>query len=373
MKRIGILMLGVFFCFVSGAWPQAQTQYQVIIFDVPWAGTGSGQGTTPSCINPVGQVAGWYVDSSNVNHGFLRSPDGSITSFDPPNSVGTIVYGNNLEGAITGWYWTASDWWVNHGFVRAPDGTFTTFDAPDAGNSVGADGYYGTEGTYGDSINLVGEIVGHYIDTNGVTHGLVRSNDGKITEFDAHGKGIGPIADTETDTCNGINQVGVIAGTYHDPQWFAHPYVRTPDGTFTTFLVPGSVDAYTSAINLEGAITGGYFQPADVYHGYVRFPDGRITKFDDSDAGNATYQGTAGSGINVWGEIVGIYFDANNVWHGFIRSPYGKLTNFDCPNTTTVNYQSTVLAVNSPTGAIMGWCTDQNNVNHGLLLLPKAQ
>jgi hypothetical protein len=45
MRRIGILMLVVFFCFVSTAWPQAQTKPQIITFDAPAAGTGPGQGT----------------------------------------------------------------------------------------------------------------------------------------------------------------------------------------------------------------------------------------------------------------------------------------------------------------------------------------
>ena len=44
-------------------------------FDAPGAGTVSGsyQGTTPECINSVGEIAGYFVDSNQVVHGFLRS------------------------------------------------------------------------------------------------------------------------------------------------------------------------------------------------------------------------------------------------------------------------------------------------------------
>ena len=41
-------------------------------FDVPGAGTGLFQGTTAYNIAPNGAVAGYYVDSNNVFHGFVR-------------------------------------------------------------------------------------------------------------------------------------------------------------------------------------------------------------------------------------------------------------------------------------------------------------
>ena len=48
----------------------------ITTFDVPGAGTGSGQGTNPNCNNAAGAITGWYVDVSNVYHGFLRTADG---------------------------------------------------------------------------------------------------------------------------------------------------------------------------------------------------------------------------------------------------------------------------------------------------------
>ena len=46
----------------------------ITTFDPPGAGTGPGQGTASSLINPAGAIAGAYIDSSNVSHGFLRTP-----------------------------------------------------------------------------------------------------------------------------------------------------------------------------------------------------------------------------------------------------------------------------------------------------------
>src|SRR5438105_15958149 len=45
--------------------------------------------TQPVQINAVGTVDGWYADSGGVEHGFLRTSDGTITSFDPTGSTGT--------------------------------------------------------------------------------------------------------------------------------------------------------------------------------------------------------------------------------------------------------------------------------------------
>jgi hypothetical protein len=60
MRRIGILMSVLFTCFVSAAWPQAQAQNkpQIITFDVPGAGTGSGQGTFGLGMTPSQAIEG---------------------------------------------------------------------------------------------------------------------------------------------------------------------------------------------------------------------------------------------------------------------------------------------------------------------------
>ena len=59
------------------------------------------------CACSVGAIAGNYIDGNFVNHGFLRAPDGAITSFDAPGTgtgagQGTIPLSNNNSGAVTG-------------------------------------------------------------------------------------------------------------------------------------------------------------------------------------------------------------------------------------------------------------------------------
>jgi hypothetical protein len=147
------------------------------VFDAPGAGTGPyPQGTFSfGGITPEGAITGYYTDASNVSHGFLRAPHGAFTTFDvlgagTGDGQGTFApafgFGINPKGTITGDYVDARN--VVHGFVRAPDGTITTFDAPGAGTGAG-------QGTTANSNNPEGAITGYYIDASNVIHGFVRN------------------------------------------------------------------------------------------------------------------------------------------------------------------------------------------------------
>src|SRR5439155_608944 len=151
--------------------------------------------TRPFSINSAGATAGYYSDASGVFHGFLRTPDGVITTFNIPGAgtgpgQGTFA-GNIIPGdAIAGRYVDASD--VAHGFLRAPDGTFTTFDAPNAGTGPG-------EGTFvftGICLNPAAAIAATSLDASHVYHGILRAPDGTINTFDVPGAGTGPFQGT---------------------------------------------------------------------------------------------------------------------------------------------------------------------------------
>ena len=98
-------------------------------------------------------IVGGYTDKNVVPHGFLRSPDGHIISFDAPGAglgkgldQGTYAYSINDLGWIAGELQDSS--FVYHGFVRLPDGSINVFDAPDAGtaSSTACAPYCGTYG-----------------------------------------------------------------------------------------------------------------------------------------------------------------------------------------------------------------------------------
>jgi hypothetical protein len=82
--------------------------------------------TTPTAINPAGDVTGFYADSNAALHGFVRSSNGIFTLFDGPGAVCPSFFsectspsGINPQGSITGSYCDAV---TCHGFLRAPDG-----------------------------------------------------------------------------------------------------------------------------------------------------------------------------------------------------------------------------------------------------------
>jgi len=71
----------------SGAEAEAAKTATITSFDVPGAGTGFGQGTFPTAINPAGVITGYYLDAGSIPHGFLRARDGTFIPFDPQGSL----------------------------------------------------------------------------------------------------------------------------------------------------------------------------------------------------------------------------------------------------------------------------------------------
>src|SRR6266566_1007138 len=204
--------------------PLIGLQPTITTFDAPGAGTSPGQGTTAFSINPAGASAGRYVDASGAFHGFLRTPDGAITTFDVSGAgtgpgQGTRAANINPSEAIAGRYIDASD--VSHGFLRAPDGTITAFDAPNAGTGPGQ----GTIVFPVDCLNPAGAITATSLDASDVYHGVLRAPDGTMTTFDVPGAGTGPGQGT-IPFCN--NPVDAITGVYIDASDVDHGFLRSP-------------------------------------------------------------------------------------------------------------------------------------------------
>jgi hypothetical protein len=297
-------------------------------FEAPGADTtpGSFNGTSPSSINDLGEITGSYYDVNGVSHGFLRSPEGKFTSFDVPGEGG---YGStpsaiNLEGAVVGYYTNST--FSFHAFLRSPDGKFTTWIGPDACTGNGSEGCFGSGAS---NVNAFGTIAGGYEDNSGnfVHHSFVRNAQGDLRTFDVHGAGTGSYQGTGCPGCAlGLNQLGAVAGTYSDANSVNHGFLRSPQGTITTFDAPGAGTAADEgtgcfsdcpvSLNDWGAITGIYIDANFVYHGYLRNPQGKLVTVDPP--GSA---GTLPYGINDLGVITGYYIDSNNVYHGFLRLP----------------------------------------------------
>lgn len=252
---------------------------QFVVFDIPGFKPGAQQGPGGSAnINDVEEVAGFYTDENYVNHGFLRSSDGRIATFDAPGvstiadfpPQGTTVAlesGLNQNGALTGWYYDSNQ--AVHGYVRAENGVITDFDNRLAGTAA-------YQGTYPGSINTQGEITGGVADENSIFHGFVRSPDGKTQTFEVLGSGDTTGSGQGTFGV-GINDAGEVTAYWTDSSNLTHGAVRYCDGRVTTFDVEGAGSGAgqgttPQGINAAGAVPGYYTDSNNVNHGFLRLP-----------------------------------------------------------------------------------------------------
>jgi hypothetical protein len=73
-------------------------------------------------IDRAGDVTGSYTDAAGVQHGFVRDPYGTITSFDPPEGRETTATSINDGGTIAGFYKYHAGGGPPVGFIRIPVG-----------------------------------------------------------------------------------------------------------------------------------------------------------------------------------------------------------------------------------------------------------
>src|SRR2546430_4203656 len=117
----------------------------------------------------------------------------------------------------------------------------TTFDYPGTGVVT----------TSPQKINERGDIVGEFIDSNGVVRGFVRFSDGSFSA---------PIVDPN-DTVGftegrGINNLGTVCGDYATSDGNSHG-IFLSGGTFTEYDIPGAATTVVLGINDAGDFTGG--------------------------------------------------------------------------------------------------------------------
>jgi hypothetical protein len=252
-------------------------------------------------------------------------------------------------------------------------------DAPGADSTTGS-----FNGTFAMGINNSGVITGSYVDVNDVNYGFLRTPDGKYSKFQAPG------ADTTAGSFNGtspsaINDLGVVTGSYADANSFFHGFLRGPEGKYVTFDVPGvgGYGTFPIAINLEATVVGYYSDANLLFHAFVRRADGKVVTYVGPNScasnGNAGCYGTGALDINILQTAVGGYQDnsGNLVHHAYMRTAGGKFTTFDAPGAGTGNNQGTGCPGCAPGinswGAIAGTYTDTDNVFHGYLRSPEGK
>src|SRR5438270_2348011 len=175
----------------------------------------------------------------------------------------------------------------------------TTFDYPGTGVVT----------TSPQKINERGDIVGEFIDSNGVVRGFVRFSDGSFSD---------PIVDPN-DTVGftegrGINNSGTVCGDYASSDGNNHGFFLS-GGTFTEYDVPGAVSTSVLGINDVADFTGSFSYGSGIFQGFVSV-GGTITSF--SVPGGAL-QTLAYEINNSTQMVVGYYIDSSGIVHGYFR------------------------------------------------------
>jgi hypothetical protein len=369
-----LCVLSPLFCVAQE--PAVSSEVSYVSFEIPGA-----LGTYPMSINNSMAVAGYYYASFTVTRGFLRDPDGAITTFDVPGGFWTEPESINAAGEITGFYEVVSG--IPQGFVRYPNGHMVTFDPP---------GFrLNPPQAQPVSVNDFGVIAGNYPFPLVATDGFTRSAAGEFTSF-----GFGDGADYAT-TVTGLNASGTTVGFFVQNFPGFVSFLQHPDGFSTQFFVPvnGGGDGHEAtiaeSINADGVIAGWYTACADpcatiTTGGFVRSPQGVFTLFTPpgsivtsprtgyaSETGSPAPESESLSAphrlsINFAGTISGSYKDIEGAQHGFVRNPYGTITSFDPPR----GGQTTATSIND-SGVIAGsYFYDWNTqIAQGFLRLPK--
>jgi hypothetical protein len=194
-------------------------------------------------------------------------------------------------------------------------------------------------------------------------------------------------AEANTFGVTGVNHSGVIVGNFGFGPYNTHGFTKDVNG-FVTIDV-GAPGTLAMSINNAGTVVGAYFtwprgllQPPDE-HAFIRTADGTITTFDDPALVTTTADsyGTVATGINSAGVIVGYSYtigpdlftypdgrtDPVTRNHGFIRSSKGHFRTYDAPGAASSgapNVGTRLLGINTG-GAMVGAFTYLTSVRDG--------
>jgi len=183
--------------------------------------------------------AGWIAGTGQGHvgfFGFLRDPKGHYTEFGYQLQVLQVQCanaGNTTAGAIYDQ--------TGHGFVRTPDGTLTQFD-PSGGWDTNV-----------SAINDAGTAVGSsFFSSGNGGFGFTRASDGTISKFVVPGGAV------QYTVPMSINKSGVIAGESQNKNGGQDGFIRAPDGKITRIDVPGGTHTRIVSINDKGQVAGSF-------------------------------------------------------------------------------------------------------------------
>ena len=337
-----------------------------------------------------GLAAGHYQDSDGLYHGVILE-NGELRQYDFPGAVQTEIYGySDSTGAMTGNFTDASG--VRRGF---------------SGDEIIE--YPGATETYADFVSGLDNIVGSYVNTEGIYHAYLRGPGGSFATLDL------PVASNlEYFFLHGINNALIAVGRAKAVGDVPRTYAGNPVG-LQELKFPGSVSTEGWNVNQDNSIVGHYDSADGRRHGFIARPkEGTpqarpgvvppdlnytfesidvpgvdflaVTASSDFEdyAGNmrsadsekdvgftlidgvfTTYdfpgsQGTYFYALGNDGTAAGHYKDSDGVYHGVILEN-GELRQYDFPGAV----QTEIYGLSDATGALTGNYIDVSGVRRG--------
>ena len=336
-----------------------------------------------------GTAAGYYEDNDGLHHGVILE-NGELRRYDFPDAAETFIYGVSDEtGALTGSWIDASG--VRRGFTGD-----TIIEGP------------GATATYAYSVNTHGEVVGSYVNPEGLYHAFIRSPDNKYTSPPTE-------KPLEFAFFHQINDAGIYVGRSKAVGDVPRTYVGTLYIGSHELQFPDSVGTHGWDINQDGSVVGYYdtadgrrqgfiarttgddvplqpilppidpnytFERIDVpgvdfleltassdfedYAGYTVSADGeKIISFTLIDGVFETYDFPGSTNTYFYalgndGTAAGYYEDSDGLHHGIILEN-GELRQYDFPDAV----QTEIYGISDATGALTGNFIDATGVRRG--------
>ena len=310
-----------------------------------------------------GILAGSYVDTDGIYHGYLHTPDGGYVSVDVLEGIDDweyfFVHGLNAAGVYV---------------IRAK----RVGDVPrtSVGTLRGRQELHfpGSVSTEGWNINQDGSVVGHYASTDGHIHGFIAR---PVQDTAAHAGIFNytferiEVPGVEVLRLSASNDFEDYAGSTLGTDGQKMVAFTLIDGVFERYDFPGANNTYFYALGNNGDAAG-YYEDSDGLHHGVILENGELHRFDFpgavetelwgiSDAtGALTGNFIAADGIRrgftgdtiiefpgaietyadfvAAGRLVGSYVDADGIYHAYVFTDGGFASSFTFPDPANLEY-----------------------------------
>ncbi len=206
-------------------------------------------------------------------------------------------------------------------------------------------------------INDSGVITGSYLGQDGHTHGFVGTADGQYTLFDAGPNGTQPRA---------INNAGTITGFYNadalNPVLQGQMFQASSNLTITPITKNGvQMLGIPQGLNAQGVFVGGYATGSSPsVQGFYGFQ----SHWTQDLAMPFTVIQTRARAINKSGTVVGLFYDGTGTSHGFIvKNGVVSVITYPDPSATGTNLEG----INDD-GTMAGSYNDATGQSHAFLL-----